>query len=179
MPAPPANLETAWGEQKIFDYHGVKINYYEAGQGPPVILLHGFGACAYSWRFLGPALAADHRVFTLDLKGYGLSDKPEDGKYAVSDQADLVAEFIRTRDLHDLVVIGHSMGGGVTLMTYFKVRGGQPRPDQAPGAHRQRRLPPKDALVHPAGPDSRDQYRGDPAAVAPVRHRPGAEKMLL
>ena len=58
VPAPPANLETAWGEQKTFDYHGVKINYYEAGQGPPVILLHGFGACAYSWRFLGPALAA-------------------------------------------------------------------------------------------------------------------------
>ncbi len=126
IPAPPANLETAWGEPKIFDYHGVKINYYEAGQGPPVILLHGFGASAYSWRFLGPALAADHRVFTLDLKGYGLSDKPEDGKYAISDQADLVAEFIRTRDLHDLAVIGHSMGGGVTLMTYFKVEEDKP-----------------------------------------------------
>ncbi len=58
----------------------------------------------------------------MDLKGYGLSDKPRDGHYAVSDQADLVAEFIRTQDLHDLVVMGHSMGGGVTLMTYFKVR---------------------------------------------------------
>jgi pimeloyl-ACP methyl ester carboxylesterase len=121
VPVPSANLETAWGEPKIFDYHGVRINYYEAGQGPPIILLHGFGASAYSWRFLGPALAADHRVFTLDLKGYGLSAKPEDGKYAISDQADMVAEFIRTRDLRDLVVIGHSMGGGVTLMTYFKV----------------------------------------------------------
>jgi len=121
VPAPPANLETAWGEPKIFDYHGVKINYYEAGQGPPVILLHGFGASAYSWRYLAPALAEHHRVFTLELKGYGLSDKPADGKYAISDQADLVAAFIRTRDLHDLVVMGHSMGGGVTLMTYFKV----------------------------------------------------------
>jgi len=126
VPVPSANLETAWGEPKIFDYHGVKINYYEAGQGPPIILLHGFGASAYSWRFLGPALAANYRVFTLDLKGYGLSAKPEDGKYAISDQADMVAEFIRTRDLHDLVVIGHSMGGGVTLMTYFKVREDDP-----------------------------------------------------
>ena len=126
VPVPPANLETAWGEPKIFDYHGVKINYFEAGQGPPVLLLHGFGASAYSWRFLGPALAADHRVFSLDLKGYGLSAKPEDGKYAISDQADMVAEFIRSRDLHDLVVVGHSMGGGVTLMTYFKVREDDP-----------------------------------------------------
>ena len=53
VPVPSANLEQSLGEAKIFDYHGVKINYYEAGQGPPVILLHGFGGCAYSWRFLG------------------------------------------------------------------------------------------------------------------------------
>jgi pimeloyl-ACP methyl ester carboxylesterase len=126
IPAPPANLDESWGKRQVFDYHGVKINYYEAGQGPPVILLHGFGACAYSWRYLGPALAGDHRVFTFDLKGYGLSDKPADGKYAVRDQADLVAEFIRTRDLHDLALIGHSMGGGVALMAYFKVRADDP-----------------------------------------------------
>jgi pimeloyl-ACP methyl ester carboxylesterase len=126
VPAPSAGLEPSLGEPKIFDYHGVRINYYEAGQGPPVILLHGFGASAYAWRFLGPALARDHRVLTIDLKGFGLSAKPEDGKYALSDQADMVAEFIRTRDLRDLVVIGHSMGGGVTLMTYFKVAGDDP-----------------------------------------------------
>ena len=41
VPAPSANLEPSLGEAKIFDYHGVRINYYEAGQGPPVILLHG------------------------------------------------------------------------------------------------------------------------------------------
>jgi pimeloyl-ACP methyl ester carboxylesterase len=126
VPAPPGNLDDSWGERQVFDYHGVKINYYEAGQGPPVILLHGIGACTYTWRYLAPALVADHRVFAIDLKGYGLSDKPEDGKYAMSDQADLVAEFIRTRDLHDLVLVGHSMGGGVTLMTYFKVRQDDP-----------------------------------------------------
>jgi pimeloyl-ACP methyl ester carboxylesterase len=126
VPAPPANLDNSWGERQVFDYQGVKINYYEAGQGPPVMLLHGFGACTYTWRFLAPALAQDHRVLALDLKGYGLSDKPADGKYAVSDQADMVAAFIRARDLHGLVIIGHSMGGGVTLMTYFKVREDEP-----------------------------------------------------
>jgi pimeloyl-ACP methyl ester carboxylesterase len=122
VPAPTVTLEQSLGEAKNFDYHGVRINYYETGQGPPVILLHGFGGSAYSWRFLAPVLARDHRVLTIDLKGFGLSAKPEDGKYALRDQADIVAAFIRTRDLHDLVVIGHSMGGGVTLMTYFLVR---------------------------------------------------------
>jgi pimeloyl-ACP methyl ester carboxylesterase len=122
VPVPPNNLEHSWGERQIFDYHGVKINYYEAGQGPPVILLHGFGACTYTWRFLAPVLAQDHRVFAIDLKGFGLSDKPADGKYAVSDQADMVAAFIRRRDLSDLALVGHSMGGAVALMTYLKVR---------------------------------------------------------
>jgi len=126
VPAPTTSLEQSLGQQKTFDYQGIKINYYEAGQGPPLILLHGFGGCSYSWRFLAPELAQDHRVFTLDLKGYGLSDKPEDGNYAVSNQADIVAAFIRSQDLHDLVLIGHSMGGAVTLMTYLKLRSDHP-----------------------------------------------------
>jgi pimeloyl-ACP methyl ester carboxylesterase len=121
-PGPPANLSQDWGEQKTFDYQGIKINYYEAGQGPPVLLLHGFGACAYTWRHLIPALAAEHRVLTLDLKGFGYSDKPADGHYAISDQAEMVADFIRRQDLHALVIMGHSMGGGVTLMTYLTLR---------------------------------------------------------
>jgi pimeloyl-ACP methyl ester carboxylesterase len=126
VPAPSVDLEQSLGEAKIFDYRGVRINYYEIGQGPPVILLHGFGGSAYSWRFLAPVLARDHRVLTIDLKGFGLSAKPEDGKYAISDQADMVAAFIRARNLHDLVVIGHSMGGGVTLMAYLEVAGDVP-----------------------------------------------------
>lgn len=126
-PAPPVNLAQDWGQQKTFDYHRIKINYYEAGQGPPILLLHGFGACAYTWRHLIPPLAAEHRVFTLDLKGFGFSDKPADGHYAVSDQAEMVADFSRRQDLHDLVIMGHSMGGGVTLMTYLKLRETDPR----------------------------------------------------
>ena len=131
LPPAPLNLGQDWGEQKTFDYQGLKINYYEAGQGSPLILLHGFGASAYTWRLLGPALAADHRVFTLDLKGHGLSDKPRDGKYAVSDQADLVTAFIRDRKLKDLVLIGNSMGGAVALLTYFELRAETPVPIKA------------------------------------------------
>lgn len=120
--APPPTLSRDWGQQKTFDYHGIKINYYEAGQGPPIILLHGFGGCAYTWRHVIPDLAAQHWVFTLDLKGFGFSDKPADAHYAVSDQADMVVDFIRRQDLHDLAIMGHSMGGGVTLLTYLKLR---------------------------------------------------------
>ena len=120
--APPASLSRDWGAPRTFDYQGIKINYYEAGQGPPVLLLHGFGGCAYTWRYLIPPLAVAHRVLTLELKGYGLSDKPRDGHYAVADQAGMVAEFIRRQDLHDLVIMGHSMGGGVAVMTYLQLQ---------------------------------------------------------
>jgi len=123
VPAPPASLSRDWGAPRTFDYQGIKINYYDkAGQGPPVLLLHGFGACAYTWRYLIPPLAVAHRVLTLELKGYGLSDKPRDGHYAVADQAGMVAEFIRRQDLHDLVIMGHSMGGGVAVMTYLQLQ---------------------------------------------------------
>jgi pimeloyl-ACP methyl ester carboxylesterase len=125
-PAPPATLSQDWGLQKTFDYQGIKINYYEAGQGPPVILLHGFGACAYTWRHLIPPLAADHRVFTLDLKGHGYSDRPADGHYALADQAEMVADFIQRQGRRDLVLMGHSMGGVIALMTYLKLRDADP-----------------------------------------------------
>jgi pimeloyl-ACP methyl ester carboxylesterase len=123
---PPANMAQSWGEQKTFVYQGIKINYYDSGRGTPIILLHGFGACAYTWRFLGPKLAEEHRVFTLDLKGHGFSDKPQDEKYAVRDQAEIVAAFTRDRNLQDAVLIGNSMGGSVALMTYFHLRDEKP-----------------------------------------------------
>ena len=126
VPAPPASLSRDWGAQRTFDYQGIKINYYDAGQGPPVLLLHGFGGCAYTWRYLIPPLAAAHRVLTLELKGFGLSDKPRDGHYAVADQAKMVAAFIRRQDLRDLVVMGHSLGGGVALMTYLELQKDDP-----------------------------------------------------
>ncbi len=121
-----SNLEPVLGARKTFDHQGLKINYYEQGRGKPVILLHGFGASAYSWRFLAPALAQDHRVFTIDLKGFGLSDKPPDDRYAIDDQAEIIAAFLRSQDFKDAVLVGNSMGGGVALLTYFKFKGESP-----------------------------------------------------
>ena len=52
------------------------INYIEAGEeGTPIVLIHGFGAHSYHWRYQIPALAKNHRVFSLCLLGYGWSPK--------------------------------------------------------------------------------------------------------
>ena len=66
-----------------------------------------------TWR---PSLPRRHRVIAVDLKGFGQSDKPFDGRYSVFDQAELLAQLIEDKDLRDLTLVGHSFGGGVALL---------------------------------------------------------------
>src|SRR6476660_4242376 len=94
----------------------VKLYTVERGEGPPVLLIHGFGTNSFTWRHVAPDLARDHKVIAVDLKGFGRSDKPFDERYAASDQAELLTQLILDRDLHDLTVVGHSYGGGVALL---------------------------------------------------------------
>jgi pimeloyl-ACP methyl ester carboxylesterase len=95
----------------------VTLYYEEQGSGPPLLLLHGLGESLFTWHEILPALAARHRVIALDLKGFGRSDKPDDGAYSADDQAALVARFIVERNLRDLALVGHSFGGTVALRT--------------------------------------------------------------
>ena len=94
----------------------VKLYTVERGEGPPVLLIHGFGTNSFTWRHVAPDLARDHRVIAVDLKGFGRSDKPFDERYAASDQAELLTQLILDRDLHNLTIVGHSFGGGVALL---------------------------------------------------------------
>lgn len=93
------------------------LNYRIEGEGDPVLLIHGFGASSYSWRFVEGPLSEHHRVYTLDLKGFGDSPKPRDDMYSVYDQARLVRNFILEQGLQDVQIVGHSFGGGVALVT--------------------------------------------------------------
>ena len=92
------------------------------GDGPPVVLIHGFGEHLYCWRSLVPRLAAAHQVFALDLNGFGLSPKPRDDSYSLDDQAELVCGFVQHHGLRQPTLIGHSMGGGVALLTAMKLQ---------------------------------------------------------
>ncbi|GBE42073.1 2-hydroxy-6-oxononadienedioate/2-hydroxy-6-oxononatrienedioate hydrolase [bacterium BMS3Bbin10] len=99
------------------DTQKVRLAYRDRGTGQAVLLLHGFGASSYTWRHVEPALTASgYRVVTLDLKGFGLSEKPFDDGYSIFDQAALVSQFIDQIGLKKVTVIGHSLGGGVALV---------------------------------------------------------------
>jgi pimeloyl-ACP methyl ester carboxylesterase len=98
----------------------------EAGAGEPILLLHGLGANTYTWRYLVPSLARTHHVISVDLKGFGRSDKPLDGGYGVFDQARLIKALIERKRLSNLSIVGHSFGGGVALALTADLNRSQP-----------------------------------------------------
>lgn len=93
---------------------GVRLRYQDQGRGPAVVLLHGFAATLEEWGGVAPALAATHRVVSLDLKGFGWSSRP-DGDYSPQAEATLVWHLLDQLGVHDVAVVGHSWGAGVAL----------------------------------------------------------------
>jgi pimeloyl-ACP methyl ester carboxylesterase len=101
----------------------VKLSYEIHGQGTQnLVMLHGFGASAETWRDVQTALSKNNRLYLIDLKGFGLSSKPKDKKYSFADQADVLVRFLLMEDLRNVILVGHSYGGGVALMAYLKLR---------------------------------------------------------
>jgi pimeloyl-ACP methyl ester carboxylesterase/putative sterol carrier protein len=81
---------------------------------PPLILIHGLGASKASWLPVVPALAKTHRIYAIDLPGFGSSSKPR-GKYTASWLAEHVFRFMDMVDLDSAFVAGNSLGGRVTM----------------------------------------------------------------
>ncbi len=94
--------------------NGVEIAWSEGGDGPPLLLLHGFPQTRALWAEIGPALAASHHVICPDLRGYGQSGKPEEVdaysfRTMAQDQLALMAHLGFAR----FAVVGHDRGGRV------------------------------------------------------------------
>ena len=105
----------------------IRLFIRDEGKGKPIILLHGFGANIFTWRYLYPELTKSNRVIAVDMKGFGQSDKPYDDAYSPFDQADLIVQLIEHMRLKNLTLVGHSFGGGVALATYFKMQSRNPK----------------------------------------------------
>ncbi|MFQ5536132.1 MAG: alpha/beta fold hydrolase [Gemmatimonadota bacterium] len=95
--------------------------------GPEVesfILLHGYGGSSFSWRFWAPRLAQRGHVVLVDLKGFGLAPRPRDDAYGPRDHAHLVVRYILERDLANVTLVGHSLGGLVALLAALDLLNG-------------------------------------------------------
>jgi pimeloyl-ACP methyl ester carboxylesterase len=95
--------------------NGVQLHYREAGQGPLVVLLHGFPQFWYAWKDVIPALAdAGYRVIAPDLRGYNLSGKPAGVEaYTIDTLADDIAALIQHTGERRAHVVGHDWGGAI------------------------------------------------------------------
>ncbi|WP_299283419.1 alpha/beta hydrolase [uncultured Tateyamaria sp.] len=97
---------------------GVRINYAAAGEGPPLLLLHGHPQTHIAWRKLAPLLVeAGYRVIAPDLRGYGDSDRPasdsDHAPYSKRVMAREQVEVMRALGHKQFAVIGHDRGGRV------------------------------------------------------------------
>jgi pimeloyl-ACP methyl ester carboxylesterase len=102
-------LTTVTTEHHTAQVNGTRLHYVTAGDGPPVMLLHGWPQTWYEWRHVLGLLATDHRVVVPDLRGFGYSAKPAAGYDAATMAADLAA-LSDHLGLRDVTVIGHDWG---------------------------------------------------------------------
>ena len=96
------------------DSDGVKIHYASLGEGPLVVMIHGFPDFWYTWRDQMDALSSDFKVVALDLRGYNRSDKPEGvEQYRMPLLVADVAAVIRHHGEDSAIIVGHDWGGAV------------------------------------------------------------------
>jgi len=91
---------------------GNNLHYTDWGEGPPVVLIHGWPLNGDMWDYQARFLAGNgFRVISYDRRGFGRSDKPWNG-YDYDTFSDDLADLIETLDLRDTSLVGFSMGGG-------------------------------------------------------------------
>ncbi len=93
---------------------GTRVRYLDVGEGPPVVLLHGFASSIENWVTVIPVLQKSHRVLAIDLKGFGWTDRPV-GDYSPAAQASLLRAVMKERGIDKAAIVAHSWGSSVAL----------------------------------------------------------------
>lgn len=97
---------------------GIETNYLEAGEGAPVVLVHGSGpgVSAYAnWRQTIPALATGLRVLAPDLAGFGFTERSSDLTYGLRTWSDQLVGFLDALGIERTSIVGNSLGGAIAL----------------------------------------------------------------
>jgi pimeloyl-ACP methyl ester carboxylesterase len=100
--------------ERLVEIDGQRIHATRSGRGRPILLLHGLTASHYSFRHLAPLLEDGFEVITIDLNGFGLTERPRRGEhYRLEHQADLIARVLDTFGIGECDVLAHSYGAAV------------------------------------------------------------------
>ncbi|GLR91776.1 alpha/beta fold hydrolase [Bradyrhizobium iriomotense] len=102
----------------FYESHGLRLHYADWGNegAPVVILVHGGRDHCRSWDAIARALQPHFRVLAPDLRGHGDSDWTRGGSYALTEYVYDLAQLVRTTRAQEVILVGHSMGGMVSLI---------------------------------------------------------------
>jgi pimeloyl-ACP methyl ester carboxylesterase len=116
-PEPTSWVDSAMSEvtHRMIETNGIRLHVAEQGEGPLVILCHGFPECWYSWRHqLGALAKAGFRAVAPDLRGYGRSDRPEEvEKYTILDDIGDIVGLVDALGAKQAVIAGHDVGAAI------------------------------------------------------------------
>jgi pimeloyl-ACP methyl ester carboxylesterase len=101
------------------DLHGHRVIYRIAGDGPPVVLIHGMVNSSLHWEAVARRLAHDHTVIAPDLVGHGDSATPR-GDYSLGAHAAVIRDLLAVIGVDRASVVGHSLGGGVAMQFFYQ-----------------------------------------------------------
>lgn len=97
-----------------FTFRNQSIRYWTAGQGEPLLLIHGFPTASWDWHYLWQPLAQRFRVIACDMLGFGDSAKPAQHEYSLFEQADLLQALLQHLNVEEPVhLLGHDYGATV------------------------------------------------------------------
>jgi pimeloyl-ACP methyl ester carboxylesterase len=103
--------EETWQHEYIAS-NSIKLHYVTQGEGPLMLMLHGFPEFWYSWRHQIPEFAKDYKVVALDLRGYNESDKPQQqSAYVMSEFVKDIEGVIKGLGYDRCILVGHDWGG--------------------------------------------------------------------
>ncbi len=115
-----AALQEKHPDKKYIDIDGVALHYDQQGLGRPMVLLHGLGASSYVWRNIIPGLTYGTTVYTLDLMGFGYSEKPQDRRYDIETYVSQLDAFLQELNLENPILGGQ--GAGALIVALHAVR---------------------------------------------------------
>ncbi|MBS3907321.1 MAG: alpha/beta hydrolase [Syntrophaceae bacterium] len=100
---------------KFVTVDGKKVHYVEAGDGPPIILIHGFLYHAVMWKKNIDALAGKFKVYAIDLWGWGYSERLGEKEYGFERYGKQIVGFMDALNIKKAALAGQSMGGGISV----------------------------------------------------------------
>src|SRR5689334_10659202 len=99
--------------------HGNRVTFLRAGEGPPLLLLHGIAGSRDTWAPLIPALSDEFTVIAPDMLGHGSSAKPR-GDYSLGAYASGARDLLLALGHESATVVGHSLGGWVAMQFAYQ-----------------------------------------------------------